>query len=56
MSDIGARVALIAGASGGIGRASAELFAAEGARAVVAAGRQDQLDSLVTDIHARGGR
>ena len=55
MSDMNGRVALITGASSGIGRATAERFAAKGARVVVAARRQDELDSLVAHIEARGG-
>lgn len=40
------KVALITGASSGIGRATALAFAAKGASVVLAARRQDELDSL----------
>jgi NAD(P)-dependent dehydrogenase (short-subunit alcohol dehydrogenase family) len=50
------RVALITGASSGIGRATAEAFAAKGAWVVVAARRQDELASLVTAIETQGGK
>ncbi|MDY0746357.1 SDR family oxidoreductase [Paucibacter sp. R3-3] len=49
------KVVIITGASSGIGRASALLFAAEGAKLVVGARRAAELDSLVTEIHAAGG-
>jgi len=49
------RVAIVTGASSGIGHASARLFAQEGAKVVVAARRRDMLDSLVAEIAARGG-
>jgi NAD(P)-dependent dehydrogenase (short-subunit alcohol dehydrogenase family) len=49
------KVAIVAGASSGIGRAIATLFAAEGARVVVAARRRELLDALVRDIEADGG-
>lgn len=55
MSDMNGKVALVTGASSGIGRATAELFAAKGARVVAAARRQEELDSLVAEIEARGG-
>jgi NAD(P)-dependent dehydrogenase (short-subunit alcohol dehydrogenase family) len=49
------KVALVAGASSGIGFATAKLFAAEGAKLVVGARRNAELDKLVTEIHAAGG-
>ena len=47
---------MITGASSGIGRATSELFAANGAEVVVAARRQDELDSLVAAVEAKGGQ
>ena len=49
------KVILITGASSGIGRATARLFAAEGAKVLVAARRQAELDELVSDIRAKDG-
>ena len=50
------KVALITGASSGIGRATAHAFAAKGASVVLAARRQEELDSLVAEIEAGGGK
>jgi NAD(P)-dependent dehydrogenase (short-subunit alcohol dehydrogenase family) len=49
------KVAIVAGASSGIGYATSKLFAREGARIVVGARRRAQLDALVAEIEAGGG-
>ncbi len=49
------QVAIVTGASSGIGRASARLFAREGAKIVVGARRQRRLAELVDEIRAEGG-
>jgi NAD(P)-dependent dehydrogenase (short-subunit alcohol dehydrogenase family) len=53
--SLAGKVAIITGASSGIGRAIATLFAAERARVVVAARRREMLDDLVRDIESDGG-
>ncbi len=49
------KIAIVTGASSGIGRATAKLFAEEGAKLVVAARRQAELDTLVEEIREAGG-
>lgn len=55
MKRLEGKVAIVTGASAGIGRATARLFASEGARVVVGARRQAELDTLVAQIDADGG-
>lgn len=50
------RVAIVTGASAGIGHATARLFAREGAAVVVAARREFELGELVETIKQAGGR
>jgi NAD(P)-dependent dehydrogenase (short-subunit alcohol dehydrogenase family) len=55
MSALFNKVAIVTGASSGIGYATAKLFAREGARVVVAARRQAELNALVEEITQAGG-
>ena len=49
------RVAIVTGASSGIGEATARLLAQKGATVVLAARRQQQLDALKAEIEDAGG-
>ncbi len=55
MKALSNKIAIVTGASSGIGHATAKLFAHEGARVVVAARRVAELERLVAEIAADGG-
>lgn len=56
MAKLDGKVAVVTGASSGIGEATAEALAAEGATVAVAARRSERLDSLSKRIEQSGGR
>lgn len=56
MHSLIGKVAIVTGASSGIGRESARLFAAEGAAVVVGARRRAELETLAEEIRETGGR
>ncbi len=56
MQALTRKVALVVGASSGIGHASARLLAREGAAVVAGARRQAELDALVAQIEREGGQ
>jgi 2-hydroxycyclohexanecarboxyl-CoA dehydrogenase len=55
MTALADRVALVTGASVGIGAGLAAMLAAEGAKVVLAARRQDELEQVAGGIRQRGG-
>ena len=50
------KVALITGASKGIGEAIARFYAACGATVVINSRKQEELDKVATDINVQGGK
>jgi NAD(P)-dependent dehydrogenase (short-subunit alcohol dehydrogenase family) len=55
VDQLSGKVVIVTGASSGIGRVAALLFAQEGAKVVVNARRAAELDSLVPEIASKGG-
>jgi 3-oxoacyl-[acyl-carrier protein] reductase len=53
--DLGGKVALVTGASSGLGNRFARVLAANGATVVAAARRAERLETLVADIEGAGG-
>ena len=56
MKRLDGQVAIVTGGGTGIGRAAAELMAAEGARVVIAGRRKAQLEEAVAGVTAAAGR
>ncbi len=54
--ELKSKVALVTGASSGIGEATAKLLAKNGASVVLVARREDRLQQIVQEIEAAGGR
>ena len=55
MGRLDGKVAIITGGNSGVGAATAELFAKEGAKVVITARRKPQLDEVAEKISANGG-
>ena len=55
-TDLSGRVALVTGASSGLGARFAEVLASQGAAVVLAARRLDRLEALADKIRAAGGK
>lgn len=55
MGKLDGKVAIITGATSGMGRDSAKLFAAEGAKVVITGRNEERAKAVVDDIKAEGG-
>ena len=55
MKRLDGKVCIITGSNSGVGAATAELFAAEGAKVVITARRVDKLEEVANKIKAEGG-
>lgn len=55
MGRLDGKVAIVTGGNSGVGAATAELFAKEGAKVVITARRLPQLEEVAEKIRANGG-
>jgi dehydrogenase/reductase SDR family protein 4 len=56
MSQLKDKIAIVTGASRGIGKATAEVFAREGATVVICGRKQNTLDQVAAELKERAGR